>query len=186
MVNAADRAIADRGLSHVRIKDIADQAGMSSGSVLYYYPELNDLLVEVHHETVDRYYQQRVEAIHGDASPSDQLASALAAGVPHDPDDLTARLLYEMHALCEASPAHADLMTSLFDREVALYLSILEAGAGTGEFTLSTSPNQVARTLVALEDGLGLHVVSRNRSMSPTDASEVLRRCAVELTGCTF
>jgi AcrR family transcriptional regulator len=183
MVDAAGRAIAERGLSNVRIKDIANQAGMSSGSVLYYYPELDNLLVEVHRETVERYYQQRFDVIHGDASPTDQLATALAAGIPGDPDDLTARLLYEMHALCEASTAHAELMSSLFEREVSLYISILEVGVGTGEFTISTSPDEVARVLVALEDGLGLHVVSRNKSMSPAVARGVLRRCAIELTG---
>jgi AcrR family transcriptional regulator len=185
MVVAASRAIAERGLSNVRIKDIADQVGMSAGSVLYYYPELDELLAEVHRDSIERYYQRRVEAIGHDASPREQLASALAAGIPEDPDDLTARLLYEMHALCESSPAHAELMNSLFDREVMLYRSILEVGVAAGEFVLSGSVDLVARVLVALEDGLGLHVVSRNRSMPPATANDVLRRCAIELTRCT-
>lgn len=159
---------------------------MSSGSVLYYYPELEDLLVEVHRETVERYYQQRLGAIPSNGSSTARLAAALAAGIPADPDNLTARLLYEMHALCESSPAHAKLMSSLFDREVALYHSILETGASTGEFTLALSPEDVARTLVALEDGLGLHVVSRNSSVSPARANEVLRRCASELAACAL
>jgi AcrR family transcriptional regulator len=186
MVDAAGRAIAERGLSNVRIRDIADRAGMSAGSVLYYYPDLDNLFVEVHAEIIERYYQRRCAAIRPDASPVLQLSCAVAAGIPEDPDDLTARLLYEMHALCEASPAHADLMGSLFDREVSLYRSILDAGVAGGQFRLLSSTAQVARVLVALEDGLGLHVVSRNSSMLPHAAHEVLRACAAELTGCTW
>jgi AcrR family transcriptional regulator len=183
MVDAAGRAIAERGLSNVRIRDIADRAGMSVGSVLYYYPVLGDLLVEVHAEIIERYYQHRCAAIEPDSSPVVQLSCAVAAGIPRDPDDLTARLLYEMHALCESSSAHADLMGSLFDREVRLYRSILDAGVAAGQFRPRSSTAQVARVLVALEDGLGLHVVSRNSSMPPSSAREVLRACAAELTG---
>lgn len=186
MIEAAGRAIAKRGLSNVRIKDIAEQVGMSSGSVLYYYPELDDLLIEVHRETVEHYYQQRLGAIPSTGSSTAMLSAALAAGIPADPDNLTARLLYEMHALCESSPAHAKLMSSLFEREVSLYRLILETGASTGEFTLALSSEDVARTLVALEDGLGLHVVSRNSSLSPAGAREVLRRCAGELSECAL
>jgi len=183
MVEAAGRAIASRGLSNVRISDVAKEAGMSSGSVLYYYPEFAELLVDVHREFVERYFQQRKSVIPSDASPADQLASALAAGIPEDADDLTAQLLFEMESLCDASPAHAELMSALFAEEVALYESILEAGMNIGEFVIAASPKEIARTLVALEDGLGLHVISRNSFMSPKQAGKILRNCAMELVG---
>jgi AcrR family transcriptional regulator len=186
MVDAASRAIAERGLANVRIRDIADHAGMSSGSVLYYYPELDDLLVEVHGETVDRYVEQRIEAVDAMAGPVERLSAALQTGLPTDPDDVTARLLYEMHARCEASAAHAALMTNLFDREVTLYREILEAGVAAEVFFIALSAEDLARVLVSLEDGLGLHIVSRSGSMSPSTALNVLRRSAEQLIGCTL
>jgi len=182
MVDAAGRAIAERGLANVRIKDIANHAGMSSGSVLYYYPELEELLVEVHQGTVDRYLESRQSVIDDSQLPAEQLLAILSTGLPGDPDDVTARLLYEMHARCEASPAHAALMTGLYDREVALYLPVLESGVRHGSFSLEQSAEDVARTLVALEDGLGLHITSRSSSMSPATAAKVLRQTAEQLT----
>ena len=159
---------------------------MSSGSVLYYYPEIADLLVEVHRESVAHYYELRVSAVDRSAPPGEQLASALAAGIPKGVADPTARLLYEMHALCESSASHAKLMTSLFESEVTLYESILVAGSKSGDFSLVLTPRDVARTLVSLEDGLGLHVVSRNSALSSRKASAALIKCASVLTGYSF
>lgn len=186
MVDAAGRAIGERGLANVRIKDIADQAGMSPGSVLYYYPELDDLLIEVHQETVDQYFAQREQFLDGLDRPIDQLRTALHTGLPSGPDDVTARLLYGMHARCEASPAHAALMTNLFDREVALYLTILRSAKEAGDVELRASAETIARTLVALEDGLGLHIVSRTRPMTLDAALPIMTSCAEQFTGVTL
>jgi AcrR family transcriptional regulator len=183
MVAAAGRAISERGLSNIRIKDIADQAAMSVSSVLYYYPELDELLVEVHADTVNRYFESREVLIDTAQSSLAQLLRALEAGIPRSEDDHIFRLLYEMHGLGETSDDHAALMQSLYEREVALYEALLERGVHAGDFHLTLPLADLARCLVALEDGFGLHVVSRNAATDYDSALELLQRSAATLVG---
>ncbi|MFF8841134.1 TetR/AcrR family transcriptional regulator [Streptomyces sp. NPDC015127] len=186
LVSAAGQAIAERGLEGLRIKDIADAAGVSQGSVLYYYPELDDLVLEVHRGAVESYLASRQQAY--DEAPADgpaaRLRALLDSGLPSTADDPVHGLLYELHRRAGRSPGHAELMTSLFAREVALYTTALEVGAATGVFTLTGSAHDQAHGLVALEDGYGLHIVSHNAALHPARARELMLAHARAVTGC--
>ncbi|WP_037854869.1 TetR/AcrR family transcriptional regulator [Streptomyces sp. NRRL S-340] len=186
LVSAAGRAIAERGLEGLRIKDIADAAGVSQGSVLYYYPELDDLVLEVHRGAVESYLESRQRAYDQEpaAGPAARLRALLYSGLPAMTDDPVHGLLYELHRRAGRSPGHAELMTSLFAREVALYTTALEVGAATGAFSLAASAHDLAHGLVALEDGYGLHVVSRNAALRPERAQELILAHARAVTGC--
>jgi AcrR family transcriptional regulator len=185
LIDAAGRAIAERGMAGLRIKDIAAEAGVSAGSVLYYYPELDDLVLAVHQDAVERYLtqrQERTEVPGGD--PVTRMRAALGSGLPEGPDDPVHRLLFELHGLADRSSGHATLMGSLFAREVALYSTLLELGAMAGAFTLTGPVADTARTLVALEDGFGLHVVARNPVLERATALGLLTAHARAVTGC--
>lgn len=187
LIEAAGRAITERGLAGLRIKDIAAEAGVSVGSVLYYYPELDDLVFEVHQDAVERYLTARLSHSSADAAvdPAERLRRAIESGLPRDSDDATHRLLYELHGLADRSRQHAALMSSLFAREVALYTTILEVGCAEGAFTPSTPVADIARDLVMLEDGYGLHIVGRNPAVDHDTASDALVGLARTLTGCS-
>ncbi|MFC9392465.1 TetR/AcrR family transcriptional regulator [Streptomyces sp. NPDC057027] len=185
LVTAAGRAIAERGLEALRIKDIAEAAGVSQGSVLYYYPELDDLVLEVHRGAVESYLATRQQAYDeapaGD--PAARLRALLNSGLPSMADDPLHGLLYELHRRAGRSPGHAELMASLFAREVALYTTALAVGAATGGFTLAAAAADLAHGLVALEDGYGLHIVSRNAALRPERARELILAHARAVTG---
>ncbi|MFF9098638.1 TetR/AcrR family transcriptional regulator [Streptomyces sp. NPDC014802] len=186
LVSAAGRAIAERGLEGLRIKDIADAAGVSQGSVLYYYPELDDLVLEVHRGAVESYLASRQRA-YDEASaegPAARLRALLHSGLPNMTDDPVHGLLYELHRRAGRSRGHAELMTSLFAREVALYTTALEVGAATGVFSLAASAHDLAHGLVALEDGYGLHIVSHNAALDQERARELILAHARVVTGC--
>ncbi|WP_037604902.1 TetR/AcrR family transcriptional regulator [Streptacidiphilus rugosus] len=185
LIDAAGRAIAERGMAGLRIKDIAAEAGVSAGSVLYYYPELDDLVLAVHQDAVERYLmqrQERTETPGGD--PVARMRAALGSGLPEGPDDAVHRLLFELHGLADRSTGHAALMGSLFAREVALYSTLLELGAMAGVFAPAGPVADTARTLVALEDGFGLHIVARNRVLDRATALALLTAHARAVTGC--
>lgn len=186
LVSAAGRAIAERGLEGLRIKDIADAAGVSQGSVLYYYPELDDLVLEVHRGAVESYLASRQRAYDEAPAghPAARLTALLHSGLPSMTDDPVHGLLYELHRRAGRSPGHAELMTSLFAREVALYTTALEVGAATGEFSLAAPAHDLAHGLVALEDGYGLHIVSHNAALRPDRARELILAHARAVTGC--
>ena len=159
LIAAARALLLEHGALGLRVKDIAARAGISPSAVLYYYPDLDDLMLEVTREAMSRYAERRAAAIRGIDDPRRQLRVAIGLGVPTGPDDEDSRLLYELDAMTGASRLFATLSAAFFDRQVMLYERVLERGVEAGAFALESDPTTVARGLVALEDGLGLQVV---------------------------
>jgi AcrR family transcriptional regulator len=165
IIGAARRAIVARGLAGLRIKDVAQEAGLSPGSVSYYYRDFDDLLADVHQDAVDRFYWERLRAIEAVTDPGARLVALVRAGVPAAADDPTCRVLYELHVHAARHRTHAVLMTTLYDHEVSLYRQAL---AG---FPLTAGVADVAAAnAVALEDAYGLHLVGRNAHVTPEAA----------------
>jgi AcrR family transcriptional regulator len=183
LADAARQVLLERGAVGVRVKDVAERAGMSPSSVLYYYPEIDDLLLEVSRAAIDRFAESRARAVRELEDPVAQLRLAIRLGVPTGPDDDESRLLYELDALTGTSPAFAALTTSYFDRQVALYESVLAAGAAAGLLSPNPGVETVARGLVALEDGLGLQVVIGHPSIDSVEAERILLDYAGSMTG---
>ena len=180
---AARELLLEHGALGLRVKDIAQRAGISSSAVLYYYPDLDDLVLEVSRDAMSRYAERRAEAIRGIADPVAQLRVAIGLGVPTGPDDEDSRLLYELDAMTGASKLFATLSAAFFDRQVMLYEHVLERGADSGAFALESDPTTVARGLVALEDGLGLQVVLGHPEVDAAAGEAVLVAWASAATG---
>jgi AcrR family transcriptional regulator len=174
LVRAATRAIAETGVAGLRVRDVAAQAGLSAGLVSYYYRTLDDLVLDVHADAVRRFYSARREAIDQVEDPLDQLAELVRRGVPDDVDDLLCRVLYEMHVHAARSAPHAALMSSLWEREVSLYELVLTRVAARSELSLRSTPREIAETVVALEDAVGLHVVGHNPAMTVEHARSLV------------
>jgi DNA-binding transcriptional regulator YbjK len=174
LVNAAARAIVAGGVAGLRVRDVAGEAGLSPSLIGYYYRSLDDLVVDVHADAVQRFYSVRRAAIEQVDDPTQQLCELVRRGVPESDDDLLCRVLYELHLHGGRSRAHAALMTSLWEREVSLYELVLARGVERGDFLLRASTRAVAETAVALEDAVGLHVVGRNASLSAADARRLV------------
>lgn len=179
LVRAATRAIAETGVTGLRIRDVAAQAGLSAGLVSYYYRSLDDLVLDVHADAVRRFYSARREAIERVDDPVEQLGELVRRGTPDDVDDLLCRVLYELHVHGARSAPHAALMSSLWEQEVSLYELVLTRGAERGALTLRSTPREVAETVVALEDAVGLHVVGHNPAMT-VDRARTLVTALVE------
>ena len=182
-MDVARGLLLEHGALGLRVKDIAARAGISSSAVLYYYPDLDDLLLEVTREAMSRYAERRAEAIRGIANPARQLRVAIALGVPTGPDDEDSRLLYELDAMTGASKLFATLSAAFFDRQTMLYERVLERGVESGAFELRSDAVTVARGLVALEDGLGLQVVLGHPAIDAEGGEAVLVAWASAATG---
>jgi AcrR family transcriptional regulator len=183
LVRAAREVVVDRGAVGIRVKDVAERAGLAPSSVLYYYPDLDDLLLEVSREAMHRYADRRAQTVRRLADPVAQLRLAVHLGVPNGPDDEESRLFYEIDALTGASPTFAVLTSSCFDRQAMLYESLLEAGEARGEFALAAPAEAIARGLVAMEDGLGLQVVVGHPAIDAAEAERILLAYATRRRG---
>ena len=184
LVRATALAISDRGLAGLRLRHIAEGAGVSIGTVLYYYPDLDALLVEVHEEVLATFYWERVHSTDAIDDPREQLRVMVEGGVPQDSADPTLRALYELHAAALRDESHAALLTTLWQREVSLYEAILLRGAEAGAFDLTESARVIAETATALEDAFDLHLAGNNDAINHAVAVERILGYLSLMTGC--
>jgi AcrR family transcriptional regulator len=183
LIQATLETIATHGLPGTTVKKIAEAAGISQRLVPYYYPDLDSLVEAAHASATDRYYWARRAVVEADAPARAKLSWLMYTGLPREGDRLLSQVLDELSVSAVRRPEHAALMTSLFDREVSLYVAVLEEGHATGEFRLTEPPELLARTFVALEDALGLHLLGRNASIDVARAEQQLAGLARLSTG---
>ncbi|HEU5265879.1 MAG TPA: TetR/AcrR family transcriptional regulator, partial [Jatrophihabitans sp.] len=142
-----------------RIKDVAAAAGLSSQSVLYYYPDLDDLIEEALQHTVERFAKRRAVAAEASPDPRKALTAIISAGLPTGPDDEDLRILYEASGYFRDNPTLGALIRSVTARQVEVYRRVLELGEARGVFDLADTSERIARNLVALEDAYGLYII---------------------------
>jgi AcrR family transcriptional regulator len=183
LMAAARQVLLERGAVALRVKDVAELAGIAPSSVLYYYPEIGDLLLDVARGAMERYAEERSVAVREVAGAEARLRLAIRLGVPTGPDDEESRLLYEIDALTGTSPAFRLLSASFFDRQAHLYEWLIEAGTAAGELRPVSGAATIARGLVAMEDGLGLQVVLGHNGIDRDEAARVLLDFAGEMLG---
>ena len=142
----------------MRIKDIAHEAGLSSQSILYYYPDVSELLEEAIAHAVSRFVEERRRSADSIDDPVVKLAATIAAGFPRTPEDDT-MIIFECAGAFRHNPALRAMVRSLGTRQVEMYCRILDAGAAEGVFHLKGDSRGIATNLVAMEDAYSLYIL---------------------------
>lgn len=183
LLTSAARVIAERGLAGATLGAVASDAGMSPTAALYYYPSFGALVDDVQKQAIERFCTSRAAAIEGIRDPVKRLNMLLEGGLPTSNDDELCRLLYELGANARVDATHAVSFIILFERQVAIYMGVLEAGAATGQFKLARPSMEIAQTLVVMEDGLGLHLSNKSQSVDRAAGLALMRNYAAVATG---
>ena len=179
MIDAALDAAAVHGLRNLSLTDVANQAGVTRGALLYYYEDLEEILVEAHAAGMARVGAERAELVAGVTGARAKLRTAVEAGLPDGPEDGLMRILYEFDVLAGKSPLHDELVQQLYGEQLGLYRAILADGVASGEFALTGPLDDVAMNFVALEDAYGLHIVAGG-SITVADALRAIRLFAAQ------
>src|SRR3954447_3151409 len=154
ILEAACRAILDRGFPATRIADIAAAARVSTGTVHYYFATKDEVLIAALEWASARLFR-RIEAP-GPAAPTERLARLLAVSVPHPGPardeyvlwiELWLRVLHQPELLPEGEAISA--------RWRGYFHAVVCDGVAAGEFAPAAPPDEVAERLVAFVDGLG-------------------------------
>lgn len=182
LLEAAQRAMAEHGAS-VRLNQVAEQAGLTSGAILYHYPDLQDLLIDANRAGMERFYDTRMNALAGIVDPAERLVVTIESGLPIDEDDEEVRLLCALGGEAARNTVYAVLLTSLYDRQVAMYQTILETGSAQGVFTLATDALSIARNLVALEDAYGYRIMAGHPTLDKDACAQLILDYARLATG---
>ena len=183
LIEAARRAIIRFGVDGVQLSHVAEEAGLTSGAVLYHYPDLGELLVEAQHAGMERFYEQRLRQIAALTDPVVKLVMTIKSGLPTGPLDPDVRLLNELGGAAGRNRVYGVLLTSLYDRQVSMYQSILDTGSALGVFRLTADALSISRNLVALEDAYGYRITARHPLIGPEEAAELILSSARTVTG---
>ena len=169
-------------MAGVRLRDIAEHAGLTPGAVLYYYDGgLDELFIAAYERGIHRFCEEREEAIASLDGPIAKLATALRLGVPTGPDDTETRMLYEFEAVAFRSADCAQMMADYVERQTDMYEAILSDGVERGEFDIAGKLRAAARVIVAMEDGHGPYVLTGQ--VTPAQAERLFLEHGAALTG---
>lgn len=162
------RVVAQRGLSAVSIRAVATEAGVSPGRVQHYFASKDELV----RASVD-FMIESAEGAHRDATaeaaPAEELWNVLAHAIPHASTSRAGTSVFYSFVAAAVSDPHIARTLSLATRgteqEVARLLRRIRADAA--------DPEQEARRLLAISDGLTMRVLIG--SLTAEQAFEALR-----------
>lgn len=161
LLEAATRAVLDHGSTGTRLRDIAEQAGVTPASVLYYYPDMRELFTAVHERGLTTYCEHREQQTAQHEDVTGRLRACIRCGVPRPGEtEQTSRLLYELQSVALRDETAAAQQRTFVERQTSLYEAILEEGERSRQFRLVAPAAVLARSFVALEDGYGMDILT--------------------------
>lgn len=185
IVAAAAEVLYERGLFDTRIGDIAERAGTSSPTILYYF-ESKDRLLEEAVDQTDREFYARLEAGQsGHNSAADKLVHLIeqtSLGPGGTTGDYT--LWMEVWVRARREPAVAERYFRLDRRQRELIADIVREGQASGEFASETDPDDFALSLSGMLDGLGVQVTLGQPDVTPERMVERCLALASAELGC--
>lgn len=154
---AAERLVTVRGFDQVRLRDVAQEAGVSIGTLQHYFETRDGLLRETFLWSAENGVRRWAAAPDADAPPWDRLA-ALVEHAFADPDRfrIGASLWTEFTAVASRDEAVREVMADLYQQWRAPLRAVIEDGVAAGAFRLSTSVADTVDILAAQLDGLGI------------------------------
>ncbi|AUG82110.1 TetR family transcriptional regulator [Kitasatospora sp. MMS16-BH015] len=161
-MRAAISAIAEKGTAAVRMSDIAERAGMSTGHILYHFGKKDRLLLEVlawSEADLGARYQREAERA---ASPAERLGVFVRCYLPRGQGDeryaLWTQVLAQQH-----DEAGRRLLTALSDGWEERLADVVREGRALGQFAEVELPEFVIRAVAMLNGLSGDVMFGRSR-----------------------
>jgi AcrR family transcriptional regulator len=184
LLDAAIAVINDRGPARMQMKDVADMAGMATGSVYYYYDNVDELLRHVHTLAFNRYYTSRVQAIAEVADARQKIRIMVDMGLPKPEDQALSLALYQVIVAKARDPQHIKIIEDLCSQQCRLYQSILDEGTDAGHFRPQLPTADIAENLISLEDGYGLGLCTASHDYDYERARHLILATVANWTQC--
>jgi AcrR family transcriptional regulator len=181
ILSAAATVIRRRGLEHARVADVAEEAGTSAPSVLYYFASRAELLKEALTYAEERYYEELEVALAGAGSAREQLVAIVGSGSSEG--DYDAALWMELWAKALRDPELAATRAELDGRWRRAIADVVRYGQERGEFG-PADPEEFAVLLASLLDGLAVQIALRDIEVTPERVRELALTLAERELGC--
>ncbi|UVJ38971.1 TetR/AcrR family transcriptional regulator [Arthrobacter sp. CJ23] len=160
IVASAQAVAAREGSGAATLRAIAAEAGMAPNAVLYYFGSLADIAAAAVQSSSDRLLQQLNEAVASHSTPTAKLAAAIRSGTMAGLNDDISRILYEYWPDALRDDEMRRIQAELTREQQSIYQDIIAMGVASGDFRAAMEPADIARILVAQEDGLVMDVLA--------------------------
>ena len=181
LLAAAASVIRRRGLEHARVADVAEEAGTSGPSVLYYFASKAELLKEALTSAEERFYEDLALELEGIESARERMVRIVAASAGEG--DYDASLWMELWARALRDPELAGTRAELDGRWRRTIAEVVRYGQERGEFG-AADPEEFAVLLAALLDGLSVQIALRDGEVTPNRVRELGLKLAERELGC--
>jgi AcrR family transcriptional regulator len=167
IIAAAAEVLYERGLFDTRIGDIAERAGTSSPTILYYF-ESKDRLLEEAVEYADRSFYARLHEGQDQLENAEDRLVHLIEETSLGPGGLNDYTLWmEIWVRARRDPTVRRSYFHLDRRQRGLIADIVRNGQATGVFTANADADDFALMLSGLMDGLGVQVTLGQPDVTP-------------------
>ena len=183
LLQAAATVIRRRGLVNARVADVAEEAGTSPPSVLYYFSSKSELLNEALTSAEERFYEELEARIGGIESALERLAVIVESGTGDG--DYDAALWMELWAGALRDQELAATRADLDGRWRGTIAEVVRYGQERGEFG-PADPERFAVLMGSLLDGLSVQIALRDAEVTPGRVRELAVTLAERELGCTL
>ncbi|MBF6172639.1 TetR/AcrR family transcriptional regulator [Nocardia blacklockiae] len=164
--------IAEDGIEGVSIRTLAARAGVSIGTVQYYFSTKNDLLLKVWEHVRDEATRRFLESGVADLPPLDRLHRLTDLLIAPAADDILARVWLALAARAAHDPEIAALHRGQWQRTEDI---LARALAAVHPARADENPDAAAE-LLALLDGLTIAILTEPDRMPTARATRIARR----------
>lgn len=174
IIAAAAEVLYERGLFDTRIGDIAERAGTSSPTILYYFESKDRLFEEVVDRSDRDFYARLTDGQARRVHAGEKLVHLIeeTSRGPGGLGDYTLWMEMWVRARRDAAVRQNYFRLNLRERE--LIADIVREGQASGEFRADADPDEFALALSALMDGLGVQVTLGQPDVLP---QRMVARC---------
>lgn len=181
LLAAAAAVIRQRGLENARVADVADEAGTSAPSVLYYFASKAELLKEALTSAEERFYEELEIELSGIEGARERMLRIVHYGAGEG--DYDAALWMELWARALRDPELAATRAELDGRWRRTIADVVRYGQERGEFG-PAEPEEFAVLLASLLDGLAVQIALRDLEVTPDRVRELAVKLAERELGC--
>ena len=184
IVEAAAEVLYERGLFETRIGDIAERAGTSAPTILYYFESKDRLLEEAVDQTDREFYARLTDGQARYDRASDKLVHLIEETSlgPSGVSDWT--LWMEIWVRARRDATVRESYFELDRRQRKLIADIVRDGQAAGEFSAGADADAFAIALSGLMDGLGVQVTLGQPDVVPERMIGICLALASSELGC--
>ena len=156
LVQIAYRLIAEKGLEGLRTRDVAEAAGIDTGTLHYHFPSKESLEQAVVEHLSEDFSANRIAAGKTPANALEELRNEIfdvALRVRQSPDQLL--VMMDLTVRASRDPAVAEILRRMSDGWTRSISQMLKSGIEQGLFRADLDPEAVAPLLRAQLTGLG-------------------------------